>query len=105
MKKTISQSEFIDEFHARGRGKQFSFAALELLYDFFEECNPDMELDVIAICCEFEEGTIEEIAENYSISIAGFTSRGKKEAVCDFLDDNTLVVGETDKGTIVYQQF
>ena len=105
MKKTISQSEFIDEFHIRGRGKQFSFDALELLYDFFEEHDPNMELDVIAICCDFSEDTIEEIAANYDISIAGLTFRGKKEAVCDFLDDNTLIVGETDKGTIVYQQF
>jgi hypothetical protein len=105
MKKTINQSQFIDEFHMVGRGKQFSFDALELLYDFLEEYNPDMELDVVAICCEFEESTIEEIAENYSIPIAGLTSRGKKEAIFEFLDNHTIVVGETDKGTIVYQQF
>ena len=47
MKITIdSASQFRDAFHRANRGTQFSYEALGLLFDYFEECDPDMELDV-----------------------------------------------------------
>ena len=55
MYKNITQSEFTSEFHHAGRGKQFSHAALLALYDYLEEINPDTELDVVSICCDFSE--------------------------------------------------
>ena len=49
-----SASAFMDEFHRMGRGDQFSYDALESLFDFYDEIE-DFELDVIAICCEWTE--------------------------------------------------
>ena len=56
-----SASDFMDEFHRMGRGDQFSYEALEALFDFYDELE-DFELDAIAICCEWTEYENEEEA-------------------------------------------
>ena len=56
---TVSQTDFIDAFRDMGRQDNFSYNGLKALYDSFEEyeesCNQAVELDVIAICCEYSE--------------------------------------------------
>ena len=59
MYKTISKSDFRDAFQRCGRGNQFSYDALGVMFDYLEEmdegCDTDSELDPIACCCEFSE--------------------------------------------------
>ena len=98
-------SQFRDQFHRCGRGNQFSYEALGLIFDYLNDCGSDVELDVVGICCEFAESDIEQLAHDYDISIAGLTSRGKVEAVEAYLEDNTSVVGMTSTGSFVYVQF
>ena len=90
-------SQFRDEFHKCGRGEQFSYDALGLLYDFLTELDGAAELDVVAICCEFSEETEKAIAASYDLHA--------DEDVIAFLEENTMVVGVTASGTVVYQQF
>lgn len=56
-----SASAFRDKFTSAGRGEQFSYEALEVLFDYYDELE-DFELDVIAICCEWTEYENEEEA-------------------------------------------
>lgn len=93
MKQDITFSDFTARFHRMGRGDQFSYKALRLLYDFLEEIQPDYELDVIALCCEFIEDDIE-------TTLKGYDLRSKKE-----LEDNTLVIGYPTDDTVIYQNF
>jgi hypothetical protein len=98
MKQTINTaSQFRDAFHRAGRGEQFSYDALGLLFDYFEELDPDMELDVVGICCEYSESTPAEIMESYSLE--------NEEMAEDYVADNGRYVGTTSEGSIVYQQF
>lgn len=55
MKMTINFCDFRDAFTRHGRENQFSYEGLKALYEHFEELDPDYELDVIALCCEFFE--------------------------------------------------
>ena len=59
MKTTITKSNFQNEFITMNREDNFSQAGLSALFDYFEEYENDtgisIELDVIAICCEFSE--------------------------------------------------
>ena len=55
MKMTIDEGGFIRAFQYMGRGYQFSREALALLFDYYDEVDPDMELDVISICCDWTE--------------------------------------------------
>jgi len=98
-------SQFRDQFHNRGRGDQFSYEALGLIFDYLSDCGSDVELDVVAICCEFSENTPESIAESFDVDIEGLTEGKAKQHVMDFLCDNTSVVGETSSGAFVYVQF
>lgn len=101
--------QFRDEFKACGRGEQFTYDGLEVLFDYLEQYEADtgesVELDVIALCCEYSEGTPAEIAEDYSIDVSDCTDENEvREAVLEYLERHTLVCGETDT-TIVYQAF
>ena len=119
MKQTINNaSQFRDAFHQAWRGYQFSYDALGLHFDYFEDCDPDMELDVIAICCEYTEDTVENIAGNYDIDLSNASdgadeasaygleqiAKAELEIVLDYLNNHTSVVGETSSG-IVYADF
>ena len=105
MKSTVSLSDFRDAFRDMDRKENFSYEGLELLYDMFEELDPDWELDVIAICCDFNEDDWESIADNYSIEFDEEADDDEKEnLVIDYLQENTLFVGKTDSG-LVYQAF
>jgi hypothetical protein len=107
MKQTVQNaSQFRDAFRAMDRHTQFSYEGMGLLFDYLEECDPDMELDVVSICCEYAESTLSEIAEAYGIEIDENESENEQmQQVKDFLESATVMIGTTDAGSIVYQQF
>ena len=108
MKTTISHaSQFRDAFRQVDRDGQFSYEALNMLYEYFEDIDPDMELDVIAICCEYAEATPAELIRDYSIDVSEADpedERTYKDIARDYLSDNTVLVGETATG-FVYLSF
>ena len=111
MKQTIQNaSQFRDEFRQCGRADQFSYEATNLLFDYFEEVDPDYDLDVIAICCEYSEESASDIARNYGIDLNDCDPEDSDyeeqcaAAVRAYLEAHTSVVGVTPSG-IVYAQF
>ena len=69
MKNIITLSEFRDGFYKMGRENQFSYEALETMFDYYEEmeneCGIEIEYDVIAFCCEWTEYEPEELYNDY----------------------------------------
>jgi hypothetical protein len=92
MYQTVNFGGFCDAFRAQGREGQFSYPAKWLLYDHLENVDPDHELDVIALCCAYAEDDQDDVRRNYSI----------KGDVLDWLQNNTIVVGVTPAGAVVY---
>jgi hypothetical protein len=109
MIQTINKYGFEQAFKQAGRGEQFSYAALNALFDYFEEyeesTGEQIELDVVAICCEYEESSLSEIADNYSINLEGLEGEERIETVVKFMENHTTIVGMVDDETMVYQQF
>jgi glycine cleavage system regulatory protein len=103
MKTTVNLNEFQNAFD-RMRPDNFSYEALGILFDYFEELDPDMELDVIAICCDFSEEHPETAAQYYAIDLDGVDADDITQKVTDFLERHTLVIGQTASG-IVYANF
>lgn len=71
MKKTVSLAEFAEEFRAYGREDNFTPEGLAALYNYLleleEELGEEIELDVIDLCCNYNEYTsLEEFREDYS---------------------------------------
>ena len=106
MKQTINVSDFRDAFMRSGRGGQFSYEALGLLFDYFEHLEEDfgeeMELDVVAICCQYSEDTYQGIAKAYDIDIEGLDEEEAMAAVRDYLEQNTTIVGTVGDDSFVY---
>jgi hypothetical protein len=102
MIQTINVSDFRDAFRAMGRKDQFSYEGLTALYDYLEEMDPNAELDVIALCCDYSEDTAEVIAANYSIEADSIDEL--EDAVRAYLDENTTIVAET-ASSFLYAQF
>lgn len=88
MKITIDHvGQFRDAFHKANRQNQFSYTAQGILFDFLEDCDPDYELDVIALCCEYCEMTDDEVRESYDVP--------EDQEVAEFLEGNTVYLGTT----------
>lgn len=102
MHQTINKSQFRDAFKTMGRADQFTYDALGMLFDYFDDVDPDHELDVIAICCGYSEDEPRHIAESYGVDTGGMDDGQVLDAVLDYLGDNSIVVGVTDAGAVVY---
>lgn len=96
MKKTINNCEFVEMFDKYGRSDNFSRLGRRKLAEYFEQLEEDLgqdiEVDVIAICCDYSEIEIKDI---------------ERETGCENLEDlqdNTTVI-EVDDETIIYQNF
>lgn len=92
----VTETMFKDAFRSADRLDNFSHEALGMLYDYLdnieEETGQPVELDVIAICCDFEEADVDEIRSNYSLD--------DEQDVEEYLQDNTLLIGETSSGYV-----
>jgi hypothetical protein len=104
MKTTVSRYDFERAFVDADRKENFSYEALGLLFDYFEDyeeqAGQEIELDVIAICCEYSEDNPDDIITNYSIDVEGMDDDEKIEAVRDYLEAHTTLVGETATGFV-----
>ena len=89
MKQIITKSMFRDAF--KMRPDNFSYDGLGVLFDYLEEISEDLELDVIAICCDFQEDDLEVIMDQYSMSL-------------EELKENTTVL-EVGMGQVIINNF
>ena len=116
MKQTITENQFMDAFRDCGRyggdNDNFSYEALQLLFENFQELEQEtgeeMELDPISICCDFSEATLEEILNDYDREeILGFSEadeleedfeypEDEEDLLINWLCDNTWYVGKTE---------
>lgn len=112
--KTFNENDFINEFKAYNRMDNFSYKGLRILFESLEQtaidCQVNIEMDVIALCCEYSEDTLADIINNYNIDMTDCDSADEKiETVDYYLQDNTYVCGQykDDNGVtyFVYQAF
>ena len=72
--KEVSFYDFLKEFEEFGRANNFSYEGKKALYDYLNDLSEDLgepiELDVIAICCDFTEyENLKEFNNNYGYDI------------------------------------
>ena len=70
MKKSVSITDFMDAFE-KMRPANFTYEGLECLYnyliDYERDTDTEIELDVIALCCDYSEyKDLDEYKQNYS---------------------------------------
>jgi len=69
MKQTVNFNDFVDAFKSANRKNQFSYDGLKAIFEYMKDIDPDYELDIIALCCEFVEyPNWKAIKQDYDIS-------------------------------------
>ena len=103
--------QFREAFRMAGRMDQFSPKGLEVLFDYLEEYSDStgepVELDVVALCCDYYESSIEELIDNYNIDLSEVDQNDPDsiiDVVREYLAYNTSVCGEVSDG-FVYAAF
>jgi len=86
----VNFSDFRQAFFNQGRGNQFSYEALQALFNHLEEVEgetgEEMELDVIALCCDYVEyKDFQEFKEDYP-SIDSMDQLRDETTVIEFKD-------------------
>ena len=107
MKTTVSVYDFRDAF-LKLRPDNFTYEGLTALYDYLESFEADtgeeLELDGIAICCDFAQDTWQDIAQSYSIEIdENENEEEQQQQVADYLTDEGVYVAQVGD-YFVYRQ-
>ena len=106
MKQTINEHQFIEGFRAI-RPDQFSIPALRALFAHLEELEndigEDIEFDVIAFCCDYQELTLEDINREY-IEYTGDEPFDNLKDAAVYMEEHTTVIPVNDE-TIIIQNF
>lgn len=94
----VTFSSFCDTFFKMDRANKFSYDGKRALFEYLESIEDEseqMELDVIALCCDFTEfETALQAALDY-----GFDGESEKDAL-KWLNDRTTVI-QFDGGVII----
>jgi hypothetical protein len=111
MKTTVSKYDFERAFVTAGRKDQFSYEGLAVLFGYLEQLEQDtgqeLELDVVALCCDYYESSTEEIITNYRIDVSEADpedERTYRDIVREYLMDQGAYCGESENG-FVYSAF
>ena len=108
MKQSINKYEFADAFRKMDRYDGFGYHALRAMYEYLEQleedCGTEIELDVIAICCDY---TQYDSAVDAAVEMVTDFGREEDEDDDDYearaleeLGENTTVI-EYDGGVVV----
>lgn len=66
---TLNKQEFVNMFADYNRADNFSIAAREMLFDYYDDLSDDIgqpfEMDVIAICCGWSEHDTNDLLREY----------------------------------------
>lgn len=101
--KRVSFYDFLQEFERHGRENQFTYEGKKALFNYLEELSEDLgepiELDVIAICCDFTEyNSVEEFNRDY-----GYTIGEDINDIEDIKDYTTVIL--IDEERFIIQNF
>jgi hypothetical protein len=108
MKHTLTKFDFMDGVR-NAPNNPFSYGALEILWDYLTDLEygtgEEIEFDPVAFRCEFCEQSFNEIISDYKIDAQGLNEEVGKKTVMEFLQKNTTIIGITEQGTILFQNF
>lgn len=92
--KIDSASKLCEYFQAYNRD-QYECKTYEGLIEYFDS-DDDIELDVIAICCDLKEANYKEVCRDYNLETEDVEEADIKDIALQFLNDNTIIIAEGD---------
>ena len=93
----VTKTSFRDAFNQL-RPDNFSYEGLSHLYDYLDQLSDDMgqpiELDVIAICCDYSEESVYDVLDNYGL-----------ESIDELEEQTTVVMHDQQNAVVLYRVF
>ena len=116
MKQTVNSFFFKEAFRTMDRVSNFPGDGLNVLFDYLEqyeeETGREVELDVVALCCDYSQASFEEVERDYRIDVdysdcetEEEREEARKDQVLEYLNENTSVVGECNADEVIFAQF
>ena len=112
--RTVNEQDFVRAFDEMGRSENFSRMARRVLFEYFESLSDDLgqdiELDPIAICCDWGEYTERELLEHFGDQKAPSDPEKCEEEAAELAEelarDGTLLVVEhiEESNTYLYRE-
>ena len=106
----VTETMFHDQFFRVDRVNNFSYEARSLLFDYLTEAEDNgengeagLEMDIIAICCDFVEMSIDEFLRSYDIAIND--EEDTRKAIENYINNNSILIGWSSSDSIVFAQF
>ena len=102
---SVNETLFVDMFRKYNRIDNFTYEGLQELYSYLDsladETVEPIELDVIALCCEFYEGNAQDIVNDYKSELEEMLNDEYYEGDLDmiageYLQDQGVLVSEYD---------
>lgn len=98
--KKVTFYDFIEEFKRCGREEQFTYEGKKALYNYLNDLSEDIgqpvELDIIALCCDYcEYRNLKEFNRDYSYSL-GYDIEDIEE-----IQEYTTVIPVDEEGFII----
>ena len=108
MKNTINFTDFTDAFLNMNRQEQFTYEGKKALFEYLEEyeesTGEEVELDVIALCCEYSEySDIEELFNEYTNLFDDEFEAYEEDSIVEEFNNRTMVLNITGGGYIIQQ--
>ena len=114
MKQSVNLYDFHNAFREANRENQFSYEGREALFEYLEcyeeDTGEEIELDVISLCCDYEE--YENVAEYLDYYTETDIKRGDyeddeeyTEAVKEDIQDNTTLIEIEDSDGFIIEQY
>ena len=93
----VTKTSFRDAFNQL-RPDNFSYEGLGHLYDYLDQLSDDIgqpiELDVIAICCDYSEESVYDVLDNYGL-----------ESVDELEEQTTVIMHDQPNAVVLYRAF
>lgn len=105
MKKTITESDFVNAFDQYNRGTNFSVKARKHLFQYLTEyeddCGVELELDPIAFCCDYTEYDSKQECIDSFKHLDAFEMCEEEDEYRDVFSDYTSVISWDDDCVLI----
>jgi hypothetical protein len=96
MKQSINESQFHDTFVRMNREENFSYEGRKALFEYLEQlgedCGQEVDLDVIALCCDYSEyESLADFQKAYSDEYQSISDIEDKTTVIKIDDDKFII--------------
>lgn len=108
---SVNESLFIDMFRKYNRLDNFTYEGLKELFEYLENLSDDIgepiELDVIALCCDYYEGNAQDIINDYKDELEDMLNDEYYNGDIDYivgewLQDQGLLIAEYDVNGVTH---